>query len=141
VQKETKQAVLTLQLGHLAFPLMPDTLVGTDANSMRAYMFTPELGPIGQAAQGGYVRLELPAEAEKQEADGRESALEAFERALIAERLLKEGWEATKYELEHGIKRTIGTIRDKVTHRLATETGRTPPEAIEGEEDHVIYAV
>lgn len=138
LQKESKKAVLTMQIGKLAFPLMKDTLFGTDANSARSYMFVPELGPAGQASQGGYVLVKLPDQAQQKE-DENDSPLETFEKVLISEGLLKDGWEATRDDITQGLKNTtqglkgtISMIRDKVAQGLSTESGRTPPEAIEG---------
>lgn len=97
-------------------------------------MFLPELGPVGQTAQGGYVRLDLPESAiEPVSADGKTTQQDQFEQALVAEGLLKGGWEAVQEDITKSVKETVDKIRDRVTHSLSTDTGRTPPEAIEQE--------
>ena len=117
-----RQPVLTLQIGKLAFPLMKDTLFGTDATSPRVYLFVPELGPTGQGSQGGgYIRLELSPQAEETEDHGlggsngkgqlSTSNQDEFEQVLIREGLLKEGWAAIRDEIERGVKSTVGGFK------------------------------
>lgn len=125
--------LFTLQVGQLAFPLSKTTVFGTDTNSLRRYMFVPDIGPVGQAAQGGYIRLDLP-ESAVESTDGMNTQQDLFERALINEGLLKEGWEAVREDITKGVKETIDGIRDKVTNTLSSSEGRTPPEAIEPED-------
>jgi hypothetical protein len=126
--------VLALQIGKLAFPLMTDTLFGTDATSSRVYLFVPELGPLGEASEGsGYIRLELPPQAEMTGPGGERSLQDAFEQTLVGEGLLKEGWEAVRDEIERGVKSTVEGLKGKVSSHLATESGRVPPEAIEAD--------
>lgn len=94
-------------------------------------MFVPDLGPMGQNAQGGYVRLDLPESAiEPVSADGKTTQQDQFEQALVAEGLLKEGWEAIQEDITKSVKETVDKIRDKVTNTLSTDSGRTPPVAL-----------
>ncbi|KAF8525686.1 hypothetical protein JB92DRAFT_2873909 [Gautieria morchelliformis] len=121
--------VLTLQIGKLAFPLMKDTLFGTDATASRVYLFVPELelGALGEEVGSGHIRLELPPQAEMTgpgpDGESLKSLQDAFEQTLVGEGLLKEGW-------RRGVKSTVDGLRDKVAGQLATESGRVPPEAI-----------
>ncbi|KAF8581426.1 hypothetical protein K439DRAFT_1619080 [Ramaria rubella] len=119
--------VLTLQIGTLAFPLMRDTIFGTDATSPRVYLFIPELGASNLASQGGHIRLELP---ESAVVEG-EGSRDAFEQVLIGEGLLKAGWEAVRDEIGRGVKDTIGGLRDKVVVAIPTESGRVPVKSLE----------
>ncbi|GJJ07958.1 hypothetical protein Clacol_002165 [Clathrus columnatus] len=127
----SSKPIFTLQIGDMAFPLSRNTTFGTDANSTRRYMFVPDLGPAGQASQGGHVCLDLPESSIEPGVDGKTSQQDVFEQALIEEGLLKEGWEAIREDITKGVRETVGEIRDKVTNTLTTDTGRTPPEAIE----------
>ena len=125
---ERSMPVFTLQIDKLAFPLMKETMFGTDATSPRVYLFVPELGPVGQASQGGHIRLELPSQAEEAMSEGKGSPQDAFEQALIGEGLLKEGWEAIRDEIERGVKSTVDGLKGKVSGGHDTGSGHAPSE-------------
>ncbi|KAF8518501.1 hypothetical protein BU17DRAFT_66343 [Hysterangium stoloniferum] len=126
----TNKPALTLQIEKLAFPLMKDTLFGTDVNAPGSYLFVPELGPAEDASERGYVRITLPEEAQIKAGEGDMSFQDVFERELITVGLLKEGWAAMTDEVQRSVKSAVEGTRDKVSSALATETGRVPPEAI-----------
>ncbi|KAH9850995.1 hypothetical protein C2E23DRAFT_887020 [Lenzites betulinus] len=120
------EPLVTLTVGHAAFPLHKTTTFGTLADDSRTYLFTPQVDGIDQ----GFVAIVLPEATEHPGSDLAELQND-FELALIEYGLLKDGFEAAADEVGRSVRedsaRTAQRIRDAKALYLETHPRTADP--------------